>query len=57
MVLKPTQTGVPNRGLAVSTDGGDTFTNATLEGTGLPNDAPDCEGYLAGLQGSGFGCT
>ena len=38
--------GTPNRGIARSTDGGLSFTNATLIGTGLPNDAPDCEGSM-----------
>lgn len=44
----------PKRGLAKSTDGGSSWLgNATLTGTGLPDDAPDCEGSFISTPGAG----
>ena len=48
------QPGEPRRGIAKSTDGGETFGNATLRGLG--DTAPDCEGSMISAKLNGTTC-
>ena len=48
------QPGEARRGIAKSTDGGDTWDNATLRGLG--DTAPDCEGSMISAQINGTTC-